>query len=697
MNYDENIFKSKANIKSRRIWLIFALLLTANYGADAAKGIYPIQHYIIFVLLCWIPFLTGEIILKIKGKTTDLYKRNFVIGYGIFYTFVLCTTESPIAFTYILPVTSLLVIYKNNKFMITCGITNTLIIIASAIYRCIVLGCNSATDMKNYQLQVSCIVLCYICYIMSIRHLNESDGALTDSIKKDLDRVVTTVQKVKSASNTVMDGITVVQELAEENKHGSDIVLNGMDKLTDNNYKLNEHTTSSMDMTTKINAQIENVALMIDNMVSLTNETINHAKTSSCDLKSLLESAETMSTLSNDVENILHEFSAEFEKVKSETSTIDTISSQTNLLALNASIEAARAGDSGKGFAVVAEQIRTLSIDTKDSSGQIQDAFKRLDEISEKMTSSISETLKIIQATLNKVTQTGENIGKITTDSSELDNHIKVIDNAMKEVESSNKQLVSNMQDVSEIVDTMTSCIKDSNDISRRMVSKYDESASNINNIENVVQALMGELGIGGFMGIDDLKPGMKVSIILNNNSSDKYHGELISENKNNLVISLNENFNIEKKDICTVKVTAGNIIYSWNNSKIIENKEKGLFTINITSSPNIQNRNKYTHIDISNTCTIKFANNNKVFNGKFDNLSANSFEILCKDESFANCKGKDIIVSINNFALPDHATLEGRIIRCSNNDGTYIIGCQMPEDNYYIKDYIEKNKLINK
>ena len=208
-----------------------------------------------------------------------------------------------------------------------------------------------------------------------------------------------------------------------------------------------------------------------------------------------------------------------------------------------------------KGFAVVAEQIRTLSIDTKDSSGQIQDALKRLDEISEKMTSSISETLKIIQATLNKVTQTGENIGKITTDSSELDNHIKVIDNAMKEVESSNKQLVSNMQDVSEIVDTMTSRIKDSNDISRRMVSKYDESASNINNIENVVQALMGELGIGGFMGIDDLKPGMKVSIILNNNSSDKYHGELISENKNNLVISLNENFNIEKKIYAQLKL----------------------------------------------------------------------------------------------------------------------------------------------
>ena len=32
-----------------------------------------------------------------------------------------------------------------------------------------------------------------------------------------------------------MDGITVVRELATENKHGSDIVVDGMNKLTDNN------------------------------------------------------------------------------------------------------------------------------------------------------------------------------------------------------------------------------------------------------------------------------------------------------------------------------------------------------------------------------------------------------------------------------------------------------------------------------
>lgn len=361
MNYDENVFKAKANIKARRIWLVFSLLLTANYGADMSNGLYPSKQYLYFVLLCWIPFFIGELFLKIKGKTTDIYRYILVLGYGIFYTYLLCTTASPIAFTYILPVTSLLIIFKDRKFMLQCGIANTISVVISIIYRYMVLSCTTATDVKNYQLQISCLILCYICYIMSIRHLNEADGALTDSIKNDLHRVVNTVEKVKTASNNVMDGITVVRELANENKHGSDVVLKGMNNLTNNNQELQNRTTSSLDMTTDINSQVEHVVSMIHEMVSLTDESIHHAQISSADLEGLVTTAGTMSKLSSEVEQVLTEFTSEFEKVKSETGTIDNISGQTNLLALNASIEAARAGEAGKGFAVVADQIRKLA------------------------------------------------------------------------------------------------------------------------------------------------------------------------------------------------------------------------------------------------------------------------------------------------------------------------------------------------
>ena len=693
MDYNENEFKAKANIKARRIWLVFALLLSANYGSDVSQGGYPSTNYIIFLILCWVPFFAGDLLLRIRGKADDRYRYALVIGYGIFYTFLICTTDSPIAFTYILPVVSLLVLYKDQKFMVGCAIANIASVIVSVFYHLVVLGQNTATDQKNYQLQVACLLLCYIGYIMSIRHLIESDGALTDSIKADLKRVVTTVEQVKTASNTIMDGITVVRELATENKHGSDIVVDGMNKLTDNNDQLQSRTASSQEMTGDINSQVQNVASMINDMVSLTAESGKHAKTSSVDLESLVQTAGTMADLSNEVEHILDAFKTEFETVKQETGTIDSISSQTNLLALNASIEAARAGEAGKGFSVVAEQIRKLSTETKDSSGQISEALSRLDEISGKMTSSIEETLKLIQATLEKVTQTGENVNKITQDSSLLGEHIQTIDSAMKEVESSNRQLVENMEQVSSIVETMTTCISDSDETSKRMLSKYEESASNINNIENVIQELMCELGIGGFMGLDDIHAGMKAKVILPKHLERmEYHGEVRFVAENSISLILSDDPQLNGSETCKVQVTVDNVLYCWDQAQIQADTASGshAYALQLSTRPEIKNRRKYPRADVSNPCTITLKDSDTTFSGQLDNISANGFAFLIRDPFFMDHKHADVAIDIQNFALSDQSHLEGHVIRCSDDEGVYIVGCQMPEDNYAIRNYVD-------
>lgn len=693
MDYNENEFKAKANIKARRIWLVFALLLSANYGTDVSQGGYPSTNFIIFLILCWVPFFAGDLLLRIRGKADDRYRYALVVGYGIFYTFLICTTDSPIAFTYILPVVSLLVLYKDRKFMVGCAIANIASVIISVIYHLVVLGQNTATDQKNYQLQIACLLLCYIGYIMSIRHLIESDGALTNSIKADLKRVVTTVEQVKTASNTIMDGITVVRELATENKHGSDIVVDGMNKLTDHNGQLQSRTASSQEMTGDINSQVQNVASMINDMVSLTAESGKHAKTSSVDLESLVQTARTMADLSNEVEHILDAFKAEFETVKQETGTIDSISSQTNLLALNASIEAARAGEAGKGFSVVAEQIRKLSTETKDSSGQISEALSRLDEISGKMTSSIEETLKLIQVTLEKVTQTGENVNKITQDSSLLGEHIQTIDSAMKEVESSNRQLVENMEQVSSIVETMTTCISDSDETSKRMLSKYEESASNINNIENVIQELMCELGIGGFMGLDDIHAGMKAKVILPKHLERmEYHGEVRSVAENSISLILSDNPQLNGSETCKVQVTVDNVLYCWDQAQIQADTASGshAYVLQLSARPEIKNRRKYPRADVSNPCTITLTDSDTTFSGQLDNISANGFAFLIRDPFFMDHKHADVAIDIQNFALSDQSHLEGHVIRCSDDEGVYIVGCQMPEDNYAIRNYVD-------
>ena len=693
MTYDENVFKEKANRKARKIWIVFAVLLSANYGSDASGGLYPTTSYLIFLALCWLPLIFGEVLLRVKGWATELYRYDLVIGYGIFYTFVICTTESPIAFTYILPVTSLLVLYKNRKFMINCGIVNSLIIVGAAVYR-YMLGFNSASDMKNYQLQLSCIILCYICYVMSIRHLNESDGAMTDSIKADLHRVVTTVEQVKTSSNVILDGITVVRELASENKHGSDMVMLGMNELTDNNHMLQDRTTSSTQMTSDIRAQVENVVALISEMVSLVGKTESHSSVSAEDLQSLVSTATTMSELSTELENVLQNFQQEFGMVKQETGTIEKITNQTNLLALNASIEAARAGEAGKGFAVVADQIRTLSTETHASSGQIREALSRLDATSAKMTASIEETLKLIQVTLEKVTHTGENVNQIASDSAQLGRHIQVVDNAIKEVESSNTQLVSNMEQVSNIVETITGCIAHSSQTSERMLSKYEETASNINTIEDVMENMMCDLGIGGFMGIEDIQPGMKIDLKVAGQGDTEYLGELIEQIPEGLLVSCQKELALTDTASCTLQITAGNILYCWDKAVISPAPEKGAhaFKIIINTRPRINNRRKYPRMDLDNACTIKFKNSDTEYAATMDNISANGFAFLATDNIFTQSKNASITVTIHDFALPDHNVLEGRIIRCSDDNGLFIVGCQMPEDNFYILEYVEKN-----
>lgn len=692
MNYDEKLFKEKANRKARKIWLIFAILLSANYGSDFSQGLYSAGYYLTFLALCWIPFIAGEILLRVKGWDTTRYKFDLVIGYGIFYTYVISTTSSPIAFTYILPVTSLLVIYKDQLFMRYCGIVNAIIIIGSSVYRYMVLGLNSPTNMKDYQLELSCIILCYICYGMSIRHLNESDGAMTDSIKSDLHRVITTVEKVKNASNSIMDGVIVVRELAGENKHGADIVASQMDTLNTNNKNLQNTTTSSVDMTSDISSQVQNIAVMIEEAAALIDESGTHAKNSSADLASLLQTTQTMSELSSDTEQTLQAFKTEFDRVKEETGTIEKINNQTNLLALNASIEAARAGEAGKGFAVVADQIRTLSAETKESSSQIQEALIRLEETSDRMTNAIENTLHLIQDTLEKVSKTSDNVTTIATDSTAIEKHIHTIDDAMKHVEQSNHQLVTNMGQVSTTVNDMTSGIADSNEICHKMLSKYDETAVNIDSIENVVEALMCELGIGGFMGLEDLVPGMKVIISPDDQPDKLYHGDLVEETTKGITIKLPASAAISEAAACHVQVTVGNVLYCWEKAKIFP-EDNGIYPVQISSRPKINNRRKYPRMDISNDCIITVPENGQEFNGKMDNISGNGFAFTTDSVFFANAKGTKITLQIQHFDTPSHSLLEGRVIRCSNNEGHYIVGCQMPEDDPFLMKYVEEHQ----
>ena len=700
-DYDEKYFMAKANRRAGTTWLLLLFIAMVYYGLKAGEQEVTTTQYAIFTLVGWGEYIVACIFMKVKGNHYSKFKWFLGLGFLLYFAFMSWMTTNEFSFIFILPLISVLVIYKDPKLVKIMTWASMFVLISSNLYRGRVKGMMEFVSSEDGAIQFAMVLCCFLCTTMSIKHLIESDGALTDSIKKNLHRVVETIQTVKTASTAVVDGVTVVRELADENRTGAENVVNDMQGLANDNEELSDKTFSSMEMTNAIEARVSNVAELMEQVVSLISASVEHANTSSVELAEVVETTNKMAALSAEVEQVLGEFREEFENVKNETGTIEGITNKTNLLALNASIEAARAGEAGKGFSVVANQIRELSSGTQTSSSRIMGALAHLEITSEKMLEAIAETIKLIQVNIEKVSNVDRSVTGITKDASTLGENIKIVDAAVKEVEASNKILTNNMQQVCGLMENMTVRIGQAENTTKEMLSKYDESAKSAVDIENVVGRLMEELGVGGFMGVHDVRVGMKVAVatVTEDGVKNECLGEVTAcEDKKLTVVLENDTTGaFDKKDkhtVCQLRIVVDNVLYSWQEVQITHSKQDGnnVYKLFVDSNPQVFNRRKYPRMPLSNKCTIKIKGEEQEYSGRMVNISANGFAFASRELLFEESKGKKIIVKVANFDILKDKGLEGDIIRSSNNEGEFIVGCRMPRDNEDIQEFVYNN-----
>ena len=698
-SYDEKYFLAKANKRAGTTWLTLMLIVTVYYAVKMTEGEVGLKWFIMFSAVGWAEYIFGGIMLKVKGMDNPSYKWVLGLGYLTFYAVIAWTSMDEISYVFILPLISILILYKNPKLIKIMMWATLFVLITSNLYKGWAKGMMEFVSSIDCALQFAIVLCCYACTNMAIKHLVESDGALTGSIEGNLRRVVHTVEKVKVASNQVVDGVTVVRELADENRMGAENVVGDMQELSNDNGVLNDRTMSSMEMTNVIDTQVSNVAGLMEQVVTLIGASVEHANISSEELSEVVETTNKMAELSAEVEKVLGDFKEEFENVKTETGTIEGITSKTNLLALNASIEAARAGEAGRGFAVVADEIRELSNGTQNSSSRIMSALAHLEETSEKMMESIAETIKLIQINIDKVSNVDRSVTDITNDATTLGANIRIVDSAVKEVEVSNKTLTDNMQQVCSLMEIMTERINRAELTTKEMLSKYEESAKSAVNIETVVGHLMEELGVGGFMGVQDVKAGMKIAVVFSGDGAGEgeYIGEVQDCAEKNIYVTLEDNGRdvLDRKHAaCQLRIVVDNVLYSWDDVQICLAKsgESGKYKLTVETNPKVFNRRKYPRAPLANTCSVRIKGTDKAYTGRMVNISANGFAFACKEALFGDSKGRDVVVEVNGFDVVKGGILEGCIIRSSNNDGEYIVGCRMPRDSEAIKEYVSKN-----
>ena len=256
-NYDEAYFRAKANKRVGITWLTLIIIVSVYYGVKMIQGEVGSSWFTMFSCIGWGTFLFATVMSKIKGFGYKNYKWIFGWGYLFFFAVVAWTTTDEVSYVFILPFISVLILYKDTKLMKAMMLATLFVLFSSNLYKGWVKDMMEFVSSVDCALQFAIVLTCYACTNKSIKHLHQSDGALTQSIEANLARVVQTVEKVKVASNSIVDGVMVVRELADENKEGANNVVKDMQNLSNNNSVLNDRTMSSMEMTSVIGTQMK--------------------------------------------------------------------------------------------------------------------------------------------------------------------------------------------------------------------------------------------------------------------------------------------------------------------------------------------------------------------------------------------------------------------------------------------------------
>jgi methyl-accepting chemotaxis protein len=267
---------------------------------------------------------------------------------------------------------------------------------------------------------------------------SELDRAVTELLAQNTrvafeiaNRDVQIQKTINSLTDVVEEASKSTSRLVEQSETVSDAnddIAAQMETIADNAGRQREYFNSVLSELSSLLETVSDTERFVNTMAEradasseLLQATRGHGDDSRAEIEQLEAQTEVVVDSVDSIEAGMSEL-AEIVEI------IDDISEQINMLALNASIEAARADAGGEGFAVVADEIKSLSNETKDATGEIEQLVDSITARTTEATDGVSEMQQQVDEAIDTVESALAGLDEIAGEFEEVNDEIRDID-----------------------------------------------------------------------------------------------------------------------------------------------------------------------------------------------------------------------------------------------------------------------------
>jgi methyl-accepting chemotaxis protein len=303
-----------------------------------------------------------------------------------------------------------------------------------------------------------------------------ADRDLTRSIEVEgEDEPAQLLRQLRTTQEQLRESISTISEsseqLASTSEELSSVTQDSTRTIQQQSEELEQAATAVNELTTAV----ETVAQDAQNASEASEEANRQAQQGDGRVRETVRAIEELSQEIGDSSSNVTELAEKVTSITKVLEVIRGIAEQTNLLALNAAIEAARAGESGRGFAVVADEVRSLAHKTQQSTVEIEDMVKAINESSDRSVSTMKNSMDRATRTLDVAREAGEALQLIATAVSEINNHNTSIASAAEEQANVARDVDKNLVSIRDLSNSTASGAEQTNassdELSRLAVS----------------------------------------------------------------------------------------------------------------------------------------------------------------------------------------------------------------------------------